>query len=886
MGTIYELLARAAALREETALNSISPERAGGIMYDTIMAINELWLQQGSALVISKIYSSVSAMEADDEPVSDITGQPLRAGQIVVIASSDSDNGSVYRFGGISEGASVWALVGLIGNITPVDALDSDSTQLPLAAHQGKVLDGKISQLGQKVDGLVYDVTKENTGSPTFASLSALLSDVNLSTLIPTSVRTGGMSIRFVQTSDHKYVQFRLNTLDFSTNIGDWSNVEMQVDEMISVSYSTTPGTYNASGNIVEHPDEDGKHTNKIRVNKGDKVIFNLKYASGHLRYVGYGAYKLDGTWKERVELVWTGTKTSYTYELVVPEGIGYISWFWYGYNDDTVYIQRLYNFNSNQNRIDEQLEQINNSLNLIDSNIDDLLLLVDIPFTSSAGTYNSAGQIVEHTDEDGKHTSLIRVQNGDIIKFELKFTSKQPKYAGYGTFHPNGNWKQRVELVSSGVGTSYSYTLTVHDNIGYISWFWYGYNDDTVSIRFIQPIKNLKEELIDEINAKVSFDAYKRNRDKELYLSSAVRFNKKAENSKDFGILEITDSHGDTVSESNSILMANGFQYVDTLIHCGDFVLSDVRQYSKTRFDSLVGCNKPFLFVVGNHDVGNSYVKSYCFTNSEAYTNYIKPIVEAGILANGEYESGKCYYFHDFTSYKIRIICVYEYDDPNDTDPNDYTKYRIRRGHSVISQQQAAWFFQTLATTPEGWSVIVAMHNPFSNNASAMSDEMFNENSALSSSYSQRLFSTDIWAEAVNAYKNRVPYTCNMICTGDAEYLNDQSTGIYWTESYDFSNAKGSFLCFIGGHCHKDFIWKHNTYAYQKQVSPVCANSAYEDSKFSDIRRTWLDSLSKDSLTFIGCNLDNSKLGLVKLGVNVTEKAEPRDFEVLELNP
>lgn len=155
MGTIYELLARAAALREETALNSISPERAGGIMYDTIMAINELWLQQGSALVISKIYTSVSAMEADDEPVSDISGQPLRAGQIVVIASSDSDNGSVYRFGGISEGASVWAIVGLIGNITPVDALDSDSTQLPLAAHQGKVLDGKISQLGQQVDGLV-----------------------------------------------------------------------------------------------------------------------------------------------------------------------------------------------------------------------------------------------------------------------------------------------------------------------------------------------------------------------------------------------------------------------------------------------------------------------------------------------------------------------------------------------------------------------------------------------------------------------------------------------------------------------------------------------------------------------------------------------------------
>lgn len=153
MVNINEILARAAALREETALNSISPERAGGIMYDTLMALNELWLQQGAALVISKIYASVDAMEADTNPVSDISGKPLRTGQIVVIASEDEDNGSVYRYNGPDSPS--WSLVGKIGNLEPVDSLDSDSTQLPLAAHQGKVLDDKISQLGQKVDGLI-----------------------------------------------------------------------------------------------------------------------------------------------------------------------------------------------------------------------------------------------------------------------------------------------------------------------------------------------------------------------------------------------------------------------------------------------------------------------------------------------------------------------------------------------------------------------------------------------------------------------------------------------------------------------------------------------------------------------------------------------------------
>lgn len=149
---INDLLARAAALRDETALNSISPDRAGGIMYDTLLAMNELWLQQGSALVISKIYASVAAMEADSAPVSDLTGQPLRPGQIVVIASSDSDNGSVYRYDGTEDDTSSWSEVGAIGGVPVVDSLDSDSSTLPLAARQGKVLDEKISEQAENIE--------------------------------------------------------------------------------------------------------------------------------------------------------------------------------------------------------------------------------------------------------------------------------------------------------------------------------------------------------------------------------------------------------------------------------------------------------------------------------------------------------------------------------------------------------------------------------------------------------------------------------------------------------------------------------------------------------------------------------------------------------------
>ena len=195
MATLQDIIQRAEALKEETALNSISPDRAGGIMYDTLIYINQMQLQESNPLLISKIYASVAAMEADSAPVSDLTGRALVPGQVVVIASSDSDNGSVYRYNGIEGGVSSWTAVGKIGNLEPVDSLDSDSTQLPLAAHQGKVLDGKISHMQQEI-GDTFDVTSAITTQGVVLSTGATVDSAyyRLTDFIPV---TSGQIIRF-----------------------------------------------------------------------------------------------------------------------------------------------------------------------------------------------------------------------------------------------------------------------------------------------------------------------------------------------------------------------------------------------------------------------------------------------------------------------------------------------------------------------------------------------------------------------------------------------------------------------------------------------------------------------------------------------------------------
>ena len=80
----------------------------------------------------------------------------------------------------------------------------------------------KLSELETKV---IYDVSAHNNDA-VFESLQALLSSPNLNTLIPTSVQHGGISIRFVQSSNNKYVQYRLMSNTFNTNIANWQGVD------------------------------------------------------------------------------------------------------------------------------------------------------------------------------------------------------------------------------------------------------------------------------------------------------------------------------------------------------------------------------------------------------------------------------------------------------------------------------------------------------------------------------------------------------------------------------------------------------------------------------------------------------------------------------------
>ena len=134
----------------------------------------------------------------------------------------------------------------------------------------------------------IYDVSARNNDT-TFESLSALLSDSNLSTLIPTSVRCGGMTIRFIQNSDNRYVQYRLAAPNWSTDIHDWTSedpyfVDKIMQEVNKAINEHTP--IEIHGNVTNAPDEE----DLTSVNVGGTDVLKFKDKTYNpLTYNGMG---------------------------------------------------------------------------------------------------------------------------------------------------------------------------------------------------------------------------------------------------------------------------------------------------------------------------------------------------------------------------------------------------------------------------------------------------------------------------------------------------------------------------------------------------------------------------------------------------------------------
>ena len=409
--------------------------------------------------------------------------------------------------------------------------------------------------------------------------------------------------------------------------------------------------------------------------------------------------------------------------------------------------------------------------------------------------------------------------------------------------------------------------------------------------------------------------------------------------------LAHVSDTHGDYNVLKNAVALSD-YPTIDAVIHTGDYLVSTyATSLGKDEYADIVSkSNKPILFALGNHDVGDGNGVSFCGTHSQVHATFIAPLENKGFINS----NGKNYYFKDFPSVNTRVIVLYEQDMPLDYDDSvwqhisynasypigvngqsysmgdcinieghtdasfravvnttldtsyGYNKttepaYKINRGWRVFSKEQMQWFCNALSTTPNGYSVVVALHNFFSENISLVNGKFTSKNA--NTGVSHNCMQTDILAEIVHAFNNRQPININVATkpssapgtgNGNASYLNTLNDGqgnYYWYNLFaDFSNVDNSikFVAFIGGHVHFDVVVRHSLYPELLHIGETAVSGinqkimGFADIKTSDVK----ENLSYNCINVEGFDATDMCVRLTKIGARYTIDGELRDFD------
>ncbi len=339
------------------------------------------------------------------------------------------------------------------------------------------------------------------------------------------------------------------------------------------------------------------------------------------------------------------------------------------------------------------------------------------------------------------------------------------------------------------------------------------------------------------------------------------------------FTLLCAADVHHSIAQLANMVDYLNYMDAIDAAIHLGDMQAGDYAQNDGTWYTNEVArSEKPFFSVIGNHDGGNSDKQEICGTVQQVFDKFFAPVKDKSGIEN----LTKPYYAKNFDEYKVSVIVLNNYDNPDDRLENG--DFAVNRGVEAMRPEQINWFIQTLREIPAEYHVIVARH-AFEGYAVMEPCNWTQVNRGIVPSDRGLLYGKennpvadiiDAWVRG-GVLKRTYPVTEQF-----AAYFEDLTVDADFTE-----RGPGHFVCHLLGHCHRDGIAHVKQYPNQKIISLASACSDGWQNGDSDLPR-YLGTKAEDCLTTLSVDPINRNICLVRVGSNITNTMVDRTFTAI----
>lgn len=322
----------------------------------------------------------------------------------------------------------------------------------------------------------------------------------------------------------------------------------------------------------------------------------------------------------------------------------------------------------------------------------------------------------------------------------------------------------------------------------------------------------------------------------------------------KRFSMLVTTDPHGDVTAMKRAVDYLNDMPCFDCGACLGDLQGNTFSDNDGTWYtDTIKESNKPWLTLVGNHDVGIGKNIASTGNQEQVYNKFIAPNLQYADVT----PDGKSYYYKDFATYKIRLICL----NPYDVDNNDIlgSEYVVPRYTEYYSKAQIDWLVDLLANTPTDYHVMVLTHNTPKASIKDTSVSFNNKTYSFSLESSQQ----GIVADIIDAWQKGATLSHTYTCA------NANLSSV--TVSADFSSrGAGVFICFLTGHMHVDAIGHITSFPDQNVFTFASTNTGTYQNEWSDLPRAD-KTKAEDCITALAVDTENREIYINRIGSSVS---------------